>query len=128
MRPLSTETLSLEEFKDIDLDIYSILQKIPNNELYNYLYIRVDKHLGESFLRVLCNDDVMDVTVLLGHLIQDVGVSDLPLDKVEGKEDMVECTKLAILNLAIAILASKGASDLEEFIGFVSEAKANTVS
>tara|TARA_R110000868_G_scaffold245874_1_gene502433 strand:- start:91 stop:462 length:372 start_codon:yes stop_codon:yes gene_type:complete len=119
------ETLSLSELQDIDLDIYTLLKKIPNNDLYNSLYIRVDKHLGESFCRLLCNADVMDVTVLLGQLIQDAEVFDLPLDKVAAHESMVECTKLAILNLAISILASKGESDLSDFIGFVSEARSN---
>lgn len=110
------ERISKEDLDNIDIDIYSLMKKMPNNELYNSLYIRWEKETHSTFSRILCNLD--DLTGLLGVLIYK--------DKHTKKEviaQIVEPSKCAILNLAVHILSEKSNDDIEEFIELTKKVK-----
>jgi len=102
------EAISKEEMTNIDLDIYSLMKKMPDNENYNSMYIRWDKNTKETFIRVICNVD--DLTNLIGVAVHD-------------ECEIAEASKVAILNLAIHILKNKPEEELLEFFDIVNNAR-----
>jgi hypothetical protein len=111
---MNLEKISKQELNDIDLDIYSLMKKMPNNELYNSVYIRWEKENQDTFIRLLCNVD--DLTGLLGALIwEDDKTSKKPVNNI------VEPSKFAILNLAIHILKEKSDDEVNEFLDLLKD-------
>lgn len=116
---MSLQKISKEELCNIDLDIYSLMRKMPNNELYNSLYIRWVVDDNDTFIRVLCNTD--ELTGLLGALITTT-------DKTITDQELavIDASKYAILNLAIHILKDLSDSAVDEFLSVLKNAKLGT--
>ena len=115
---MNLEKISKEELNDIDLDIYSLMKKMPNNELYNSLYVRWEKESRDTFTRLLCN--VEDLSSLLGVLIYED-------EKTSQKEvnEIVKPSRCAILNLAIHILKDMPDNDINLFLDLLKDVRAN---
>jgi hypothetical protein len=100
-------TITENEMNDIDLDIYSSMKKMPNNELYNSIYLRWDKNTNKSFFRVICNNE--DISQLLSQLVFDLDKDGLPTEESWGFRE-------AFLNLAINILLDSPKEVYDMFI------------
>ena len=88
-------TITDNEMNDIDLDIYSSMKKMPNNELYNSAYLRWDKNTDKYFCRIICNHD--DLSQLFSQLVFDK-------DKNGELTEVAWVCREAFLNLTIHIL------------------------
>lgn len=99
--------MTKEQLTDIDLDIYSIMKEIPNNENHNSVYIRWNKETGDTFIRALCN--VGDI-----HNVFGVAMYDKTVDN-----EFVAASKLAFLNLAIHVLKEQSKQDIDDFFELV---------
>lgn len=114
---MKLEKITKQELNDIDLDIYSLMKKMPDNELYNSVYIRWEKESQDTFIRLLCNVD--DLTGLLGALIwKDEKTSQKAVNEI------VEPSKFAVLNLAIHILKEKSDVEVNEFLDLLKDVRA----
>lgn len=83
------QTITKEELANIDLDIFTLMEKLPKNKLYNSLYIRMDKTNNEVFSRILCEEDEL-INLLASMICKDSKFRDL--------------AKHCFLNLAIGIV------------------------
>jgi len=103
--------LSKEELTDIDLDIISLMAKIPNDSNNNSIYIRWNKNYDSTFFKILCEPE--DLHNLLGVLLYK------DENCIGKKDDIIEAAKFAILNLAIHILSEKTKDEINDFNSFI---------
>jgi hypothetical protein len=111
---MKDERITKQQLNDIDLDVYSAMREMPNNDNYNAMYIRWAKEENDLFVRLLCN--VEDVGSLLGILMF--------TDKGQTPQPYVEPAENAFLNLAISVLKEKSEDEVSEFINVLRDVRA----